>query len=60
MASTAAEIHPACPKCSGEGQAHAVEMKNGQRTVTYHCKHCDHQWAVTAQAMPPGWLPDSP
>ena len=38
---------PLCPQClSGYGDARIVTMKGGNRTVTYVCDHCVHEWDV--------------
>ena len=38
---------PLCPQClSGYGDARIVTMRGGNRTITYVCDHCLHEWEV--------------
>jgi uncharacterized Zn finger protein len=44
-----------CPQCSGRGVAFKVAAGATEKTITYRCEDCSHEWDVTVPeaAHPP-------
>ena len=54
-----AENSPRCPQCKAVvTRAYSVQYGQGEKTVSYHCDACGHEWQVTKGAEP-GWPPVS-
>jgi hypothetical protein len=61
MSATEPASNQTCANCAqGTGAARAITIKDGQRTVTYVCDRCEHQWDITTDDRPVSLRATSP
>jgi DNA-directed RNA polymerase subunit M/transcription elongation factor TFIIS len=61
MSATEPASNQTCANCAqGTGAARAITIEDGQRTVTYVCDRCEHQWDITTDDRPVSLRATSP
>ena len=45
-------IAPPCPLCQQPGRLRSVEFRAWQRTLSYVCGQCAHEWVLIRAARP--------